>query len=207
MAGAEPLHGLQPTYANLTRQTKRDAFGIWEGKRDMKEVTIEALRVSLMNYNRVVVLKEKDADRYLTIYIGAAEADAIAIRLQNVSVQRPMTHDLMTNVMQELGASVSRVVVTEVRNDTYYARVFLDVNNEQVEIDSRPSDAIALAVRAEAPIFVEDAVIDQAGVLLDDEGLVATDDEGRPEPVKPEELEKMSAFRDFIESLDMDDFE
>ena len=72
------------------------------------------------------------------------------------------------------------------------------MNNEQVEIDSRPSDAIALAVRAEAPIFVEDEVIDQAGVLLDDEGLVATDDEGRPEPVKPEELEKMSAFRDFI---------
>ncbi|MCY3557622.1 MAG: bifunctional nuclease family protein [Chloroflexi bacterium] len=173
----------------------------------MKEVTIEALRVSLMNYNRVVVLKEKDADRYLTIYIGAAEADAIAIRLQDVSVQRPMTHDLMTNVMQELGASVTRVVVTEVRNDTYYARVFLDVNNEQVEIDSRPSDAIALAVRAEAPIFVEDAVIDQAGVLLDDEGLIASEDADRPEPVKPEELEKMSAFRDFIESLDMDDFE
>ena len=176
------------------------------GKGEMKEVTIEALRVSLMNYNRVVVLKEKDADRYLTIYIGAAEADAIAIRLQNVSVQRPMTHDLMTNVMQELGANVTKVVVTEVRNDTYYARLFLNVNNEQVEIDSRPSDAIALAVRAEAPIFVEDAVIDQAGVLLDDEGLIA-DEEGRPEPVKPEELEKMSAFRDFIESLDMDDFE
>ena len=172
----------------------------------MKEVTIEALRVSLMNYNRVVVLKEKDADRYLTIYIGAAEADAIAIRLQDVNVQRPMTHDLMTNVMLELGASVTKVVVTEVKNDTYYARLFLDVNNEQLEIDSRPSDAIALAVRAQAPIFVEDAVIDQAGVLLDAEGLIADDDEARPEPVKPEELEKMSAFRDFIESLDMDDF-
>ena len=172
----------------------------------MKEVTIEALRVSLMNYNRVVVLKEKDADRYLTIYIGAAEADAIAIRLQNVSVQRPMTHDLMTNVMGELNATVTRVVVTEVRNDTYFARLYLDVNNEEVEIDSRPSDAIALAVRAEAPIFVEDEVIDQAGVLLDDQGLIS-DEEGRPEPVRPEELEKMSAFRDFIESLDMDDFE
>ena len=194
-------------YANLTRQAPHDLEGAHGKGREMKEVTIEALRVSLMNYNRVVVLKEKDADRYLTIYIGAAEADAIAIRLQNVSVQRPMTHDLMTNVMEELGANVTRVVVTEVRNDTYYARVFLDVNNEQVEIDSRPSDAIALAVRAEAPIFVEDEVIDQAGVLLDDEGLVATDEEGRPEPVKPEELEKMSAFRDFIESLDMDDFE
>ena len=173
----------------------------------MKEVTIEALRVSLMNYNRVVVLKEKDADRYLTIYIGAAEADAIALRLQEVNVARPMTHDLLTNVMSELGARVVRVVVTEVKNDTYYARLYLDVNDQELEIDSRPSDAIALAVRAEAPIFVEDAVIDAAGVLLDDQGLVTGEEEDKPEPVKPEELEKMSAFRDFIESLDMDDFE
>ena len=173
----------------------------------MKEVSIEAIRVSLMNYNRVVVLKEKDADRYLTIYIGAAEADAIAIRLQDVSVARPMTHDLLTNVMSELGARVTRVVVSEVKNDTYFARLFLSINDREVEIDSRPSDAIALAVRAEVPIFVADAVIDQAGVVLDDQGAVSADDESRREPVKPEELEKMSAFRDFIESLDMDDFE
>jgi bifunctional DNase/RNase len=173
----------------------------------MKEVSIEAIRVSLMNYNRVVVLKEKDADRYLTIYIGAAEADAIAIRLQDVSVARPMTHDLLTNVMSELGARVTRVVVSEVKNDTYFARLFLSINDREVEIDSRPSDAIALAVRAEVPIFVADAVIDQAGVLLDDQGAVSANDESRREPVKPEELEKMSAFRDFIESLDMDDFE
>ena len=173
----------------------------------MKEVSIEAIRVSLMNYNRVVVLKEKDADRYLTIYIGAAEADAIAIRLQDVSVARPMTHDLLTNVMSELGARVTRVVVSEVKNDTYFARLFLSINDRELEIDSRPSDAIALAVRAEVPIFVADAVIDQAGVLLDDEGAVSAADESRREPVKPEELEKMSAFRDFIESLDMDDFE
>jgi len=173
----------------------------------MKEVTIEAIRVSLMNYNRVVVLKEKDADRYLTIYIGAAEADAIAIRLQQVSVARPMTHDLLTNVMGELGARVTRVVVTEVKNDTYFARLYVDLDDRQLEIDSRPSDAIALAVRAEAPIFVEEDVIDQAGVLLDDEGAIASEDEPLRQPVKPEELEKMSAFRDFIESLDMDDFE
>ena len=173
----------------------------------MKEVSIEAIRVSLMNYNRVVVLKEKDADRYLTIYIGAAEADAIAIRLQDVSVARPMTHDLLTNVMSELGARVTRVVVSEVKNDTYFARLFLTINDQELEIDSRPSDAIALAVRAEVPIFVADAVIDQAGVVLDDQGAVSADDESRREPVKPEELEKRSAFRDFIESLDMDDFE
>ena len=136
----------------------------------MKEVSIEAIRVSLMNYNRVVVLKEKDADRYLTIYIGAAEADAIAIRLQDVSVARPMTHDLLTNVMSELGARVTRVVVSEVKNDTYFARLFLTINDQELEIDSRPSDAIALAVRAEVPIFVADAVIDQAGVVLDGPG-------------------------------------
>ena len=173
----------------------------------MKEVTIEAIRVSLMNYNRVVVLKEKQADRYLTIYIGAAEADAIAIRLQEVAVARPMTHDLAASIIERFGAQITRAVVTEVKNDTYFATLHLQVGEDEIEIDSRPSDAIALAVRAQAPIFVEDAVIDQAGVELDDEGGVAADDSPRREPVKPEELEKMSAFRDFIQSLDMDDFE
>lgn len=173
----------------------------------MKEVTIEAIRVSLMNYNRVIVLKEKQGERYLTIYIGAGEADAIAIRLQEVAVARPMTHDLATDIIARFGARVSRAVVTEVKEDTYFARLHLQLEDEEIEVDSRPSDAIALAVRAQAPIFVEDALIDQAGVTLDDEGGVQADESPRREPVKPEELERMSAFRDFIQSLDMDDFE
>lgn len=175
----------------------------------MQEMTIEAIRVSLMNYNRVVILKEKDSDRFLPIWIGAAEADAIALKQQGVSMARPMTHDLLTNVINQLGSSVQRIVVSRINNDTFFARIDLTLNGENLEIDSRPSDAIALAVRTDAPIFCEDEVLDQAGVLLDEDGSIVdaggTDPAMRP-PVREEELQGMSAFRDFIDSLDLDDF-
>src|SRR5512147_1275849 len=121
-------------------------------------MTIESIRVSLMNYQRVVILKEKDSDRYLPIWIGPAEADAIAVRLQDVAVARPLTHDLLRNLIEELGGRVAYIVVNDLSNDTFYARIVLDVNGATMEIDSRPSDAIALAVRTEAPIYVEDSV-------------------------------------------------
>lgn len=169
------------------------------------EMSIESIRVSIMNYQRVVILKEKNAERYLPIWIGAAEADAIAVRLQEVAVARPLTHDLLRSLIDSLGARVSSVVVHDLANDTFYARIVLDVNGKQLEVDSRPSDAIALAVRSDAPIYAEESVLDRAGVLLDQEdGTAANDDRSRP---NPEELERMSAFRDFIESLDLDDFD
>jgi hypothetical protein len=173
------------------------------------EMTIEGIRVSLQNYQRVVILKEKDSDRYLPIWIGPAEADAIAVRLQEVSVARPLTHDLLRDVLEKLGAQVESVVVNDLANDTFYARIMVSVNGERLEIDSRPSDAIALAVRVQVPIFAEDAVLEKAGILLDQEGKLK--EEGAlQEPVSKvdeEELQRMSAFRDFIESLDLDDFE
>ena len=175
----------------------------------MQEMTIESIRVSLMNYNRVVVLKEKVSGRYLPIWIGAAEADAIAVRLQGVSVARPMTHDLVTNLFKEFGSRVVRIVVNDLANDTFYARIHLEVDGRTLEIDSRPSDAIAVAVRSDAPIFVEEAVLDQAGVELTESGESAGE-EGqppRPAPVNEEELKRMSAFRDFIGTLDLDDFD
>lgn len=174
----------------------------------MIEMTIEGIRVSLMNYQRVVILKEKESDRYLPIWIGPAEADAIAVRLQEVSVARPLTHDLLQNVLQQLGAQVESVVVNDLANDTFYAQIVISVNGQRMEIDSRPSDAIALAVRAQIPIFAEDSVLDKAGVLLDQEGKPeeATHGEAISKPDE-EELQRMSAFRDFIESLDLDDFE
>jgi bifunctional DNase/RNase len=167
----------------------------------MIEMSIESIRVSLVNYQRVVILKEKGAERYLPIWIGPAEADAIAVRLQEVAVARPLTHDLLRSVIDALGAQINCVIVNDLANDTFYARVLLDVDGRSVEIDSRPSDAIALAVRAEVPIYAEESVLDKAGVILDGEKALdkAT--------VDPEELERMSAFRDFIESLDLDDFE
>jgi bifunctional DNase/RNase len=172
------------------------------------EMTVEGIRVSLMTYQRVVILKEKDNDRYLPIWIGPAEADAITVRLQEVQVPRPLTHDLLRDVMDRLGAHVEYVVVNDLADDTFFARILVTYNNERMEIDSRPSDAIALAVRAQVPIYAEDAVLERAGVALDQEGKPI---EGqRPEqraPVNEEELQRMSAFRDFIESLDLSDLD
>jgi bifunctional DNase/RNase len=169
-------------------------------------MSIESIRVSLMNYQRVVILKEKESDRYLPIWIGPAEADAIAVRLQDVSVARPLTHDLLRSIIDQLGATVAYIVVNDLSNDTFFARVILDVDGRSVEIDSRPSDAIALAVRARVPIFAEENVLEKAGVLLDENEKQAVEPEVSPE-VREEELKKMSAFRDFIESLDLDDFD
>jgi bifunctional DNase/RNase len=159
-----------------------------------------------MNYQRVVILREKSSDRYLPIWIGPAEADAIAVQLQEVAVARPLTHDLLRSVIDDLGAVVNHVLVNDLSNDTFYARIVLDVNGQSREIDSRPSDAIALAVRAKVPIFADEQVLDKAGVMLDKDGeTVQTGERGAP--INAEELEKMSAFKDFIESLDLDDFD
>jgi bifunctional DNase/RNase len=168
------------------------------------EMVIESIRVSLMNYQRVVILKEKDADRYLPIWIGPAEADAIAVRLQDVAVARPLTHDLLRSMLDALGGAVQYIVVNDLANDTFFARIIMEVDGRTMEIDSRPSDAIALAVRVQVPIFAEETVLEKAGVRLDQE----TGEEGEPRTeVKEEELEKLSPFRDFIESLDMEDFD
>lgn len=168
----------------------------------MLEMTIESIRVSMLNHQRVVILKEKDAERFLPIWIGPAEADAIAVKLQEYQVPRPLTHDLLSNVIGALGATVNSIIVSDLQNDTFFAKIILAVDGKQVEIDSRPSDAIALAVRAKVPIFAEEAVLEKAGIIIDPET-------GKPAPARdipPEELEKMSAFRDFIETLDLSDF-
>lgn len=170
------------------------------------EMTIESIRMNLVNYQRVVILKEKDASRYLPIWIGHAEADAIAVRLQEVAVARPLTHDLLGTIITTLGATVNSIVVNDLSNDTFFARIILDVNGQTMEIDARPSDALALAVRVRVPIYAEDAVLDKAGVLPDQEEPALTPGEGRAR-VAEEEIERMSAFRDFIESLDLDDFD
>jgi bifunctional DNase/RNase len=169
-------------------------------------MTIESIRVSLMNYQRVVILKEKSSDRYLPIWIGPAEADAIAVQLQDVSVARPLTHDLLRSVIDTLGGHVNHILVNDLSNDTFYARIVLDVNGDALEIDSRPSDAIALAVRVKVPIYADESVLAKAGVLLDKDGETVERVE-QAAKVDPAEIEKMSAFKDFIESLDLDDFD
>ncbi len=178
----------------------------------MFQMEIDSIRVSLLNYQRVVILKQKDGDRYLPIWIGPAEADAIAVRLQEVAVPRPLTHDLLHNVLNELGARIEQVIVSGLDHDTFFAKIIVGVNGRTLSIDSRPSDALALAVRAKVPIYAEEAVMEKAGVQLDKEtGGAVIGSEGTSksqrseaqEPVKAEELKKLSAFSDFIESLDL----
>jgi bifunctional DNase/RNase len=179
----------------------------------MIEMNVEFVRVSMQNYNRVVILKEKESERYLLIWIGPSEAEAIAMRLGDVQPPRPQTHDLLRSVIDALDAQVSYVVVNDLNNDTFYARVVLEHNGQTVEVDSRTSDAIALAVRAQVPIYADESVLDRAGILIDreqDEVVTPAAAAGGNEPtsrVKEDEIEKMSAFKDFIEGLDLDDFD
>ena len=178
----------------------------------MIEMSVDSIRVSLMNYQRVVILKEKMAERYLPIWIGAAEADAIAVKLQGVSVPRPLTHDLLHLMISALGASVNSIVISDLKSDTFFAKIILNVDGEQMEVDSRPSDAMALAVRAEVAIFAEEPVLDKAGILLDKEtGKPISPEgelgEGKGEKISEEDLKRMSAFSDFINTLDLDDFD
>lgn len=173
----------------------------------MIECKIESIRVSLVTQNRVVILKEVDAERYLPIWIGPYEADAIALELQEVPVARPLTHDLLRSVIGELGATVTHVLINDLRDDTFFARIVLDVNGRHAEIDSRPSDAIALAVRAKCQIYVDELVIDKAGVTLEPESAPddeVPDGESLPQSEQPDE-DRLSVFRDFINSLDIDD--
>jgi bifunctional DNase/RNase len=185
-----------------------------QGGLPMIEMTIDSIRVSLMNYQRVVILKEKVSDRYLPIWIGPAEADAIAVKLQGVAVPRPLTHDLLNSVIDTLGGVVNSIIVNDLKNDTFFAKVIIDTSGKQMEVDSRPSDALALAVRTGVPIYADEAVLDKAGILLDGEtGKPIFDEketmEGKPiKKVNDEEMKKkMSAFYDFINTLDLDDFD
>jgi len=166
----------------------------------MVEMTIDSIRVSLMNYQRVVILKEKGTNRYLPIWIGPAEADAIAVKLQNIQLSRPLTHDLLQSVISTLGASVDYIVVSGLKEDTFYAKLALTIDGVKIDIDSRPSDALALAVRVGAPIYAEESVLEKAGIILEEE---ATKSEGK---VDEQELKGLSAYKDFINTLDLEDF-
>ncbi len=177
----------------------------------MLEMNIDSIRVSIVNYQRVVILRVKESNRYLPIWIGPAEADSIAYKLQEVDVPRPLTHDLLMSVISTLGATVTRIVVSELNDDTFYAKIVLQANGTTLEVDSRPSDAIALAVRTEAPIFADDTVVEKAGVQMDEETgkpiMPSETEPGQPgnKPVREEELKSLSAFTGFIETLNLDD--
>lgn len=176
----------------------------------MVKVEIDSIRVSLMSQDRVVVLKDASSDRYLPIWIGPFEAEAIRVELQGVEVTRPLTHDLLKSVITNLGGELQQIVINDLRNDTYYAQLEVAQNGRHVEIDSRPSDAIALAVRLKVPIFVDDSVMERAAITPEEEisPEIEAGDEN-PKEIAPGEgkPENLGAFKDFLESLDLDDLE
>jgi uncharacterized protein len=126
------------------------------------EMSIKGLMVDPITNMPIVILRDKDGQRVLPIWVGIFEANAIALQIENIATPRPMTHDLLRNVIQDLKASVQKIVVCDLQENTFYALIYLALDSGTVAIDARPSDAIALALRTRAPIFVEDAVIDHA---------------------------------------------
>ncbi len=160
----------------------------------MVRVTIDTIRVSLVSPQRIVVLREEDGERHVPIWIGPYEAEALTLSLRGTNVQRPLTHDLIKNMVDALGATVSHIIIGDLRHEIFYASVVLDLNGEVIEVDARPSDAINLAVRSNAAIFVDDNVLEEAGVVP----------EAGIEETGPDEDENLSVFADFLESLDLD---
>ena len=175
----------------------------------MVEMTVESVRINLATQQRVVILKATKQERYLFIWIAYAEAYAIAVELQGTTSPRPLTHDLLKNVIEELNANIESIVISDLIDDIYYARIVLDVEGRHVEIDSRPSDAIALAVRAKTPIYVEESALERAGVVPEpsEEPQHATTEEHEEQEQDSATDENLDAYRDFINSLDaLDEF-
>jgi uncharacterized protein len=171
----------------------------------MVEMTVESVRINLATQQRVVILKATKQERYLFIWIAHAEAYAIAVELQGTNPPRPLTHDLLKNVISELGAKIVSIVISDLIEDIFYARIVLDVAGRHVEIDSRPSDAIALSVRTKTAIYVDESVLERAGMTLDtsEETLLPRAEKNQ----EPEPEENLDAYRDFINSLDvLDEF-
>jgi bifunctional DNase/RNase len=175
---------------------------------DMVEVVIDSIRVSLMSQQRIVILRERNAERYLPIWIGIYEAESITIALQEVEVARPLTHDLVKNIFSELNARIIQVEVVALRDDTFYGNIVAEADGRTLNIDSRPSDALAIAVRAHIPILVDQAVMDAAGITPE-EDLQEGGEEVKGEEGQEAEggEERLSVFKDFLEGLDLEDLD
>ena len=174
---------------------------------DMLEVVIDSIRVSLMSQQRIVILRERDAERYLPIWIGVYEAESITIALQEVEVARPLTHDLVKNVFNQLNARVVRVEVIALREDTFFGNIVAETDGRTLNIDSRPSDALAIAVRAHVPIMVARSVMNAAGIIPEED--IREKENGIGEQLSDTELEeteeRLSVFHDFLDGLDSKD--
>jgi len=156
------------------------------------EMVVESVRVHMLSSNHVVILKEADQERYLPIWIGPWEANAIAMKLQGLAAERPLTHDLFARTLDELGVVVRQVIISDLSDDTFHARLFLAAGERTIEIDSRPSDALALAVRVAAPIFAAEEVIEESAIEFEHE-------------VEDTE-EVVDKFKEFLDEVTPEDF-
>lgn len=176
---------------------------------EMIEVQIDSVRVHLMTPQRLVVLKQIDSERYLPIWVGPYEAEAITVALQEVETARPLTHDLLNNVFGALNARITRIEIVRLQNEIFYGNIIAELNGAEVQVDSRPSDAIALSVRAHVPILVHTSVMDEAGIIPEQdmpegEETAPTESGETPAPLSEESTERLSVFEDFLEKLDFD---
>lgn len=182
------------------------------------EMVVESVRVHMLSNRHVVILKDVEGDRYLPIWIGPWEASSIAMRLQGVTPERPLTHDLFAAAVAGLGARVSRVVIADLADETYHARLFLLHDGREIEVDARPSDALALAVRTDVRVYADEAVLERAALSgepgTDGEGATGSGEASTPTsrgpgvpretPGGPSTDPRLAMFRDFVNSIGRD---
>jgi len=183
----------------------------------MVEVVIDSVRVSLTNQQRIVVLREANAERYLPIWIGPYEAESITIALQEIEVARPQTHDLLKNVISTLNGRLLRIEVVALKDEVFFGNLVVEADGHILNIDSRPSDALALAVRSHVPILVSKDVLDSAGVEPEEDmrsqkppASASLAPPARPAPAEPEASgseERLSVFEDFLDNLNLDNLD
>ena len=173
---------------------------------EMIEVQIDSVRVHLMTPQRLVVLKQMGSERYLPIWVGPYEAEAITVALQEVEMIRPLTHDLLKNVFGAFNARIKRIEIIKLQNEIFYGSIVAEVDGRELEVDSRPSDAIALSVRAHVPILVHHSVMEEAGIVPEQDMPedAETPEQAEPAPLSEEGTERLSIFEDFLEKLEFD---
>ncbi len=173
---------------------------------DMIEVAIDSVRVSLMSPQRVVVLRQLNAERFIPIWVGPYEAEAITVALQEIEMVRPLTHDLLKNVFGMFNARIKRVEIVALREEIFFGNIVAEVNGREINIDSRPSDAIALAVRTHSPIYVHKSVMDEAGIVPETDmqplGHPSAPAAGETPPSAEENADRLSVFEDFLKKLE-----
>ena len=176
---------------------------------ELIEVQIDSVRVHLMTPQRLVVLKQIESERYLPIWVGPYEAEAITVALQEVEMSRPLTHDLLKNVFGAFNAEITRIEIIQLRNDIFYGNIVAVVDGKEINVDSRPSDAIALSVRAHVPILVHQDVMDEAGIMPEEDISESDEEPGisPPAPLSDEGTERLSVFEDFLGKLDLDNLD